>query len=306
MANVGTSSIKIRDEDGDVVSVTNNRLDVNATLVAGATIDIGDVDMFLDGGTALLGDEGAVAPGVLRVTIATDDNVSTKLTTISSNITTIIKAEDAVHSSSDKGIMPLVVRKDIGGSLASHDGDYAPLQVTSTGALRVASSATNAGTFVVQEDGAALTALQLIDDAIYVDDADFSLDTNKGIAIMGFAGDNTITSGDVGVISVTDTGHVRTVTNLGTPETFAMIDVDNAAEQLSATVGTVTDCIEMLFQADESNSGYVIIGDSDVADNRGIKLNAGDTLILNVDDTRNVYLWGSAADQNVRCMVNRY
>ena len=45
MASVGVSSIKIRDEDGDVVTVTNNKLDVNATLVAGATIDIGDVEI---------------------------------------------------------------------------------------------------------------------------------------------------------------------------------------------------------------------------------------------------------------------
>ena len=61
----------------------------------------------------------------------------------------------------------------------------------------------------------------------------------------------------------------------------------------------------MFFQADESNSGYVMVGDSDVADNRGMKLNPGDTLILNVIDTRSIYLWGSAANQNVRCMITK-
>jgi uncharacterized membrane protein YgdD (TMEM256/DUF423 family) len=45
MANVGTGAVKIIDDDNDVVSVTNNKLDVNATLVAGATIDIGDVEI---------------------------------------------------------------------------------------------------------------------------------------------------------------------------------------------------------------------------------------------------------------------
>jgi len=45
MANLGTSSIKIIDTDGDSVTVTNNKLDVNATLVAGASIDIGDVEV---------------------------------------------------------------------------------------------------------------------------------------------------------------------------------------------------------------------------------------------------------------------
>ena len=37
--------VKISDDSGNAVSVTSNRLDVNATLVAGATIDIGDVEI---------------------------------------------------------------------------------------------------------------------------------------------------------------------------------------------------------------------------------------------------------------------
>ena len=45
MANAGTSAVRIIDSDNEVASVTSNRLDVNATLVAGATIDIGDVEV---------------------------------------------------------------------------------------------------------------------------------------------------------------------------------------------------------------------------------------------------------------------
>ena len=45
MASLGVNAIKIIDNDGDVVTVTGNKLDVNATLVAGATIDIGDVEI---------------------------------------------------------------------------------------------------------------------------------------------------------------------------------------------------------------------------------------------------------------------
>ena len=45
MASIGTSAVKIIDDDGDVVSVTSNKLDVNATLVAGDAIDIGDVEI---------------------------------------------------------------------------------------------------------------------------------------------------------------------------------------------------------------------------------------------------------------------
>ena len=37
MANIGTSAVKIIDNDSDVVSVTNNRLDVNATIGVGSS-----------------------------------------------------------------------------------------------------------------------------------------------------------------------------------------------------------------------------------------------------------------------------
>ena len=52
MASVGTGAVRIIDNDNDVVSVTNNKLDVNATLVAGASIDIGDVEILGHGAVA--------------------------------------------------------------------------------------------------------------------------------------------------------------------------------------------------------------------------------------------------------------
>jgi len=45
MANVGVSAIKLIDSDGDALDDGNGKLNVNATLVAGATIDIGDVEI---------------------------------------------------------------------------------------------------------------------------------------------------------------------------------------------------------------------------------------------------------------------
>ena len=46
MADVGIGIKRvIQDVDGETATVTSNRLDVNATLVAGATIDIGDVEI---------------------------------------------------------------------------------------------------------------------------------------------------------------------------------------------------------------------------------------------------------------------
>ena len=45
--------------------------------------------------------------------------------------------EDSPHTTGDTGTMALVVRNDAGGSMVGADGDYAPLQVDATGALRV-------------------------------------------------------------------------------------------------------------------------------------------------------------------------
>ena len=282
------------------------------------------------GAVGAASDADGVIHGQLRYIGNSIANISGGVTQnqLRTSIEYTIKSSGSQYAEGDNGHPSWAVRKDTLTSLVSVDNDYTPLQVNASGALyvEVASSAALSVTGTVDlgsTDNAVLdaidtvldtikvdteaieTAVELIGDAIYVDDADFTSESNKGIAIMGYNGQNSITSGDVGVIAVDEAGQVRTVNNLGVLDTFVMIDVDNAAEQLSATVGVVSDCIEMFFQADESNSGYVIIGDSDVTDNRGIKLNAGDTFILNAIDTRSVYLWGSAADQNVRCMVSR-
>ena len=45
MANVGVSAIKLIDSDGDALDDGEGKLNVNATLVAGALIDIGDVEV---------------------------------------------------------------------------------------------------------------------------------------------------------------------------------------------------------------------------------------------------------------------
>lgn len=50
-----------------------------------------------------------------------------------------------------------------------------------------AHAVTNAGTFATQVDGSALTALQLIDDPVFADDAAYTLSTSKANVIGGIA-----------------------------------------------------------------------------------------------------------------------
>lgn len=146
-------------------------------------------------------------------------------------IDNIVLAEDAVHGSGDPGVMSLAVRNDTLAALAGADGDYAPFQVNASGALFVqegaamdVSAATvtvdNGGTFAVQVDGSALTALQLIDDAIYVDDADWTDSTSKHMLVGGLyqSSPQSITDGDVGPLSLTSDGALRVSGSSGVTE----------------------------------------------------------------------------------------
>ena len=148
--------------------------------------------------------------------------------------------EDTVHVSGDKLNMAGVVRSDAAASLAGTDGDRTALIVDASGRLHVnvgntpnvavasiaagdnnignvdivslptvtvnAHAVTNAGTFVVQENGAALTALQLIDDAVKTDDAAFTPATDKVLMLGAFADETTpdaVNEGDAGVVRMT-------------------------------------------------------------------------------------------------------
>lgn len=121
------------------------------------------------------------------------------------------KAEDAAHSSGDTGVFVLAVRSDTAAATGQTDGDYTALVTDSSGRLHVnvgntvtvgSHAVTNAGTFAVQVDGSALTALQLIDDTVFADDAAFTAATSKGIPMMGFVTADSVDSGDVGAVGM--------------------------------------------------------------------------------------------------------
>lgn len=81
-----------------------------------------------------------------------------------------------------------------------------PLQVTLANGSVPSHAVTNAGTFVVQENGAALTALQLIDDPIATDDTTtHSTGTTKvmGIGAVATPTDASVNANDIGMPAMT-------------------------------------------------------------------------------------------------------
>jgi hypothetical protein len=114
------------------------------------------------------------------------------------------------------------------------------------GALTVSSHAvTNAGTFAVQVDGGALTALQKIDDPVLVDDAAFTPATSS-VMMAGFEADeastDSVDEGDAGAARMTLD---RKVIVNPQPHTtggltiFRSLDLDETEEEVKGTAGQV-------------------------------------------------------------------
>ncbi len=126
---------------------------VAADLIGGALYQRVKPTIGADGtATDVAAGAGAVGADVQRVTLASDDPLV-------AGVASFTKAEDAAHSTGDKGIMALSKRTDTAASSAGTDGDYATLCTDANGKLWTHDSATAtlAGA-VFAEDAASTTA----------------------------------------------------------------------------------------------------------------------------------------------------
>ena len=161
----------------------------------------------------------------------------------------------------------LMERDDALSTLEPSAGEWAGMRCDANGALWVSLSATastavtNAGTFAVQVDGSALTALQLIDDIIYADDADWSDGSSKHALVGGLyqSTPQSITDGDVGPFQCTQNGFLIVADGGGS------ITVDGTVTaNLSATDNAVLDAmvvdlaaIEVLLGTIDADTGAI-------------------------------------------------
>lgn len=102
-----------------------------ASIAAYVTDSIGQlITSTLVGGAQSL--DVNITQSVLPAGAATE----TTLASILSELSGLSYAEDSAHVSGDMGLLGLAVRNDAGTSLVSADGDYSPLSLDSSGALR--------------------------------------------------------------------------------------------------------------------------------------------------------------------------
>lgn len=126
-------------------------------------------------------------------------------------------------------------------------GDYNVIQATAAANLKVSieeidasalMTVANDGVFVVQEDGAALTALQLIDDPVFADDAAFTLASSKLMAVGAIRRNDpdlilAAAEGDVVPLRVDATGKLLTKAQIFDPGTVDSLGRLLAAEAVN-------------------------------------------------------------------------
>ena len=239
--------------------------------------------------TTVIASGNGVAAGALRVTLASDGTGIVALTTSTASIgklaansgvdigdvdiTSIIpgtgatnlgKAIDTALGATDTGVLALTVRDDALATLTEIDGDISALRVDSTGRLwcnvsntvTVGSHAvTNAGTFAVQVDGSALTALQLIDDMIYADDGAWTGDSSKHGLVGGIyqSSPQTVTDGRTAPIQLTVNGYqIVTVNGTVTVGSHAVTNAGTFAVQVDGSALTALQLIDDTVYTDDA------------------------------------------------------
>ena len=266
--------VKIADNDGNTVGVTNNKLDVNAVLSASDNIEIGNVDIQLNG-TAVSPGADPMDNGTIRIALATDDtqfgeigsaadadgnihgqllfiaNSLSNQTAIASHLNTTqtvlsfaASTTGGQYAEGDGGFLATGVRNDTLASLVSVDHDHAPFQVNASGALYVeVASSLPAGTNAIGKVG------------------------------------HDITGGGDGTKLVLSAGS-------------------------DLVLGPSVACKKVDIQAQTDNTGLIAVGftgvDATVADGTGIILNPGDTYSLEISNLNLIYIDATVSGEGVR------
>lgn len=124
----------------------------SATFATSAKQDTGNTSLSSIDGKITAVNTGAVVVSSGSITANAGTNLNTSTLATETTLAGTIKAEDAAHSSGDKGIMHLAVRNDTRSALAGTDGDYIPLTTNSLGDTRT-EIASLAGTVVDTNSG---------------------------------------------------------------------------------------------------------------------------------------------------------
>ena len=121
---------------------------------------------------------------------------------------------------------------------------------------------------------------------------------------------STIMDGGGGDLATVTNGKLDVNATIGvgtsTFTTYAQDTSTTSASTVSTLIGsTVTTCKEIIIQADKDNASFIMVGDGGVSgdDTEGIRLYAGDTLILPVSSTNNVSIRAGDTSQKFNISI---
>lgn len=223
---------------GTVTSVTNVvHVDDNSSTIS---IDDGAGSITVDGTVAISGTVSVNSHAVTNAGTFSVQESGAALTSLQLIDDTVV-TEDTAHSSGDKGIMALAVRRDANTSLSDTTGDYTPLQVDATGSLKVA---------IISGAGSGGTSI--------ADDAAFTVGTTSLTPVGGTYKStlDSVDDGDAGAFAMTIKRALYTA--LLTPNGDSAMDDTNDAVKVAIVADSVGSSVD-------TEDGSVAAGASNVA-----------------------------------------
>jgi hypothetical protein len=282
----------MRDGAGTAITSTGGKLDVqigNASVVVTAVdLDIRNLVFATDkvdasGSAVSITGTVAVTQSTSPWVVSAVDLDIRNLASAQDSVTAVTQtqfAEDSAHTSGALGQFMLGVRNDAGTSLVSADGDYAPLQVDASGALRISGSLSISGQYA--EDSAHASGdIGLYNLAVRAD----------APAVASSA------SGDYA--SQTVDAYNRSWVNSG-----ANVSIATAAASVTTTsallIASAAGRRKVLVQNNGTKKVY--LGASGVASSSGIILPAGADLELEIGPALPLHAVAESGTQDVRVM----
>lgn len=159
-------------------------------------------------------------------------------------------------------------------SIAAGDNNIGNVDIVTMPTVTVnAHAVTNAGTFATQVDGAALTALQLIDDTVFADDVGYTLSTSKGTVLAGVAvqtdgTDPTAVSAEADVAALRTDMQRNLIVNQTHPR-FWHVSADYGAAQTNTSVKAAPGASLSLYITDLQISNGATAGNITLLDGSG-------------------------------------
>ena len=190
IVTIPTVTVQATDLDIRDLTFAADKVDASGSILGAGTNYVGKVRL-TDGAT-----DGEIVPlaGYNAQAVAIVDGAGNQITSFGGGTQ---YTEDVAAAADPVGNAIIARRRDSLSAETTTDGDNVALNSTNKGELYVK----HVDTLSVTESGAALTALELIDDAIIADDAPFTPATTK-VMMAGFEYDDTATDsineGDAG------------------------------------------------------------------------------------------------------------